>query len=87
MFTFAALLVLTVCWYSANRQYSSTGLWRHRRMRAAFAWAFAGACIGSYFGVAGMGSAIAGTIPGAIVGYLLASNLMKKDSDPTQGDG
>jgi hypothetical protein len=38
-----------------------------------------GAVIGSFFGVAGFGGAIAGVIPGAIVGYLFASNLMKRD--------
>jgi len=31
-----------------------------------------------------MGSAIAGTIPGSFIGYLIASNLMKADVDPTQ---
>ena len=64
--------------------YSRTGEWRFRRMRSAFLWALIGAGIGSYFGVAGMGSAIAGTIPGAVIGYLLASNMMKRDTDPTQ---
>jgi len=35
--------------------------------------------IGSFFGIAGFGGAIIGTIPGAIIGYLLASNMLKKD--------
>jgi uncharacterized protein YqgC (DUF456 family) len=78
------LFVVAAAWFVANNKYVSTGTWKYRRMRAAYAWAFIGAIIGSSFGVAGMGSAIAGTIPGAIVGYLIASNLMKKDVDPTQ---
>ncbi len=82
--TFVVLLVLGVLWLIANTQYESTREWRYRRRRAAFAWSFAGAIIGSSFGIAGMGSAIAGTLPGAIVGYLLASNLMKKDTNPLE---
>ena len=76
------LFAIAAAWFVANGKYESTHLWKYRRMRAAFSWAFVGAMVGSYFGVAGMGSAIAGTIPGAIVAYLLASNLMKKDADP-----
>jgi len=53
-------------------------------MRTAVVWAFIGAIIGSSFGVAGFGTAIAGTIPGALVGYLAASNLMKMDENPNQ---
>lgn len=82
MFTLFVLFVISAGWFVANGKFTSTGLWQYRRMRAGFSWAFAGAIIGSFFGVAGMGSAIAGTIPGAIVGYLLASNLMKKDVNP-----
>lgn len=83
MFTIIVLFVIGACWFVANGKYESTHAWRYRRMRSAFAWAFIFAIIGSFFGVAGMGSAIAGTIPGAIVGYLIASNMMKKDVDPT----
>jgi hypothetical protein len=86
VFTVAILFIIGTFWFVANGKYESTGLWRHRRMRAGFAWAFAGACIGSFFGVAGMGSAIAGTVPGAVFGYLAASNLMKSDKDPSGGD-
>lgn len=86
MFTVVILVILAACWLVANGKYDSTKMWRYRRMRSAFSWAFVGACVGSYFGVAGMGSAIAGTIPGAIVGYLAASNLMKRDADPTEGE-
>jgi hypothetical protein len=82
MFTLIILFIVVAGWFVANGKLESTGAWKYRRMRAAFAWAFVGASIGSFFGVAGMGSAIAGTIPGAFVGYLLASNMMKKDTDP-----
>ena len=75
-------VVLAAAWFIANRQYQESGLWRYRRMRSAFAWAFVGAIVGSSFGIAGYGTAVSGTIPGAIVGYLIASNLMKKDVDP-----
>lgn len=48
-----------------------------RRMKTAqWAWAFGGAALGSYVGVAGLGTAIAGTIPGALVGWILAGYLM-----------
>ena len=82
MLTLIVVCIVGVLWYFSNRNYARTNLWTWRRKRAAYAWAMAGAICGSYFGVAGMGSAIAGTVPGAIVGYLVASNLMKKDVDP-----
>ena len=82
MITAVVLFILAAAWFVANNKYNETKLWKYRRMRAAFIWAFAGAIIGSSFGLAGFGSAIAGTIPGAFVGYLLASNIMKKDVDP-----
>jgi len=84
MFTVLVLVVIFVAWFIANKKYNNSRVWRYRRQRAAFSWAFLGAIVGSSFGVAGFGSAIAGTIPGAIVAYLLASNLMKKDVDPQE---
>jgi len=81
MFTFVVLAVIAFLWWSANRNFMATAQWKYRRLRSAYAWAFLGASVGSFFGVAGMGSAIAGTIPGAIVGYLLASNMMKRDPE------
>ena len=84
MFTFAVLVALGFAWYVTNAKFQATKLWKYRRMRSAYSWAFVGAIIGSYFGVAGMGSAIAGTPLGAILGYLCASNLMKKDSNPIE---
>lgn len=84
MSTIITLFVIGAAWFVANGKYESTGTWTYRRMRAAFSWAFVGAIVGSYFGVAGMGSAISGTVPGAAIGYLIASNLMKKDVDPNR---
>jgi uncharacterized protein YcfJ len=78
------LFALAVGWFIANNRYKQTQLWRYKRMRTAVVWAFIGAIIGSSFGVAGFGTAIAGTIPGALVGYLAASNLMKMDENPNQ---
>lgn len=82
MFTLIVLCVIGYLWYQANTQYEKTQGWTYRRKRAAYVWAFLGAIIGSSFGIAGMGSAVVGTVPGAFVGYLLASNMMKKDVDP-----
>lgn len=82
MFTMIVLFVIACAWFVANNKYVETGLWKYRRMRSAYIWAFLGAVIGSFFGVAGFGDAIAGTVPGAVFAYLLASNMMKKDIDP-----
>lgn len=81
MFTSIVVILLLILWYHAYIQFSKTNSWKWRRLKSAYAWAALGALVGSYFGVAGMGSAIAGTIPGAIIGYIFASNLMKKDMD------
>lgn len=81
MFTFIVLVVIAVLWFIAHKDYMSSGQWKYRRLRSAYAWAFVGAAIGSFFGLAGFGWAIIGTIPGAFIGYLAASNAMKKDYD------
>ena len=81
MFTFIVLAVIAVLWWFANKNYVTFNQWKYRRMRSAYAWAFIGASVGSFVGIAGFGSAIAGTVPGAIIGYLLASNMMRKDYD------
>lgn len=84
MFTIIVLVIIAIAWFVANGKYEATRAWKYRRLRAAYSWAFVGAIVGSYFGVAGMGSAIAGTIPGAFIAYLIASNLMKKDANPME---
>lgn len=82
METFLVLGVIAWLWWNAHRNFEATGAWSFRRRRASFSWAFLAAIVGSFIGVAGFGTAIAGTLPGAFVGYLLASNAMKSDSDP-----
>lgn len=81
MWTFLIIVVIGVVWWSFHKSYMQSGKWADRRRRSAWSWGLIGALIGSFFGVAGFGGAIAGTIPGAIVGYLIASNLMKRDYD------
>ena len=74
------LVVLCVsaylCWY-ANRAYQRTGDARAKLKRVRWAGAFGGAAAGSYVGVAALGSAMSGTIPGALLGYLLVAQLMR----------
>lgn len=81
MFTLIVLAAIAFFWWRAHKSYESTGQWKYRRLRSSWLWAFIGASIGSFFGVAGFGTAIAGTIPGGIVAFLAASNLMKRDLD------
>jgi hypothetical protein len=74
--------VLGWLWWRANKRFELFGRWADRRRRSAFLWAIAGAIVGSFFGIAaGPLGAMAGTIPGAFVGYLLASNMMKREFD------
>lgn len=77
MFTFVVLSIIGVLWWNIYRQYTRTGEWRYRRDGAALAWAFTGATGGSFIGIAGFGTAISGTIPGALLGYVLAYLLME----------
>ena len=87
MFTLIVLAVIGLFWYTADRQFKHTGSARSKRQRFSFAWAAVGGLIGSFFGVAGFGVGIIGTIPGAILGFLVASNSMKADvSDPRPGE-
>lgn len=86
MGTLVILSLIAVFWWRANKAYESSGLFKYRRQRSSWLWAFVGASIGSFFGVAGLGTAIAGTIPGAVIGFLAASNLMKRDFDDPDGD-
>lgn len=81
MSTFLVLAAIIVLWYLASYAYMRSGRPKARRQKTSFAWGFVGAVVGSFVGIAGFGGAIVGTIPGAIIGYLIASNLMKKDSD------
>lgn len=50
-----------------------------RRRTYAWAWAFWGGLAGSFFGVAGFGTAMVGSPLGALLGYFIVSALMKVD--------
>lgn len=76
MFTALVLLFIAVMWWRAQSRYQRSTHYSARRSRSGWSWAFVGAAVGSCFGIAGLGSAIAGTLPGAAVGYLLADYLM-----------
>lgn len=79
MFTFLVIATIFVIGTLAYRNYQRTGEAIDRRKSLAWGWALAGAIIGSFFGVAGFGGAIIGTVPGAIVGWLIASTWAKKE--------
>jgi hypothetical protein len=76
MITAIILIGIAILWLIANNEFNESGSMVARRKRASFVWAFAGGVLGSFTGFAGFGEAIAGTIPGAIFGYLVASHLM-----------
>jgi hypothetical protein len=81
MFTFIVVAVLSLLWWQRWNRYQREPTWKNRRRSVAMLYAVIGALIGSYFGVAGFGTAIAGTIPGALVGYLIISALYKVDPE------
>ena len=71
-----SVLCLGVIAYRRNVRAPSAAA---RRKTHAWAWAFWGGIIGSFFGIAGLGGAIAGTGVGALIGYLAATAMMKVD--------
>ena len=74
------LLVVGVIAY---RKFQSTNTIENQKKMQAWAGAFWGALIGCFFGVAGFGGAIAGTIPGAVIGYfLIPLFLQSRQSSP-----
>lgn len=79
---FLVVIIFGVVAYRENlvKPTSST-----RRRTLAWGWAFWGAIIGTFFGIAGFGSAIAGTGVGALIGYLGASAWLKTDP-PDNGE-
>jgi hypothetical protein len=74
----SVVLVLGVIAYRKNIRSPSPSA---RRKTFAWAWAFWGAVLGSIFGVAVFGAAIAGTSVGALIGFLAASVWLKVDPD------
>lgn len=86
MITAGILFVIAVFWFFANQSFQVTGSQTDRRKRASYSWAFIGASIGSYFGVAGLGNAISGAVPGALLAYLIASHLMLRRNSNNASD-
>jgi hypothetical protein len=76
--TFTLLAVIGIFWVRALLRHLATKTWISRRSAAQWAWTFIGAALGSYFGVAGFGTAIPGTALGALLGYLGAGYIMAK---------
>lgn len=79
MFTFLVVVIILVIGTMHYRAWQASGDLVARRRAFAWAWALIGAIAGSFFGVAGFGGAIIGTIPGAVLGWLIGSNLNKQD--------
>lgn len=87
MLTAIVFAILGVVWWGAHLRYQKDSTWKNRRLRSAWAWAMIGALIGSTMGVAAMGTAIAGTIPGALIAYLAVGYIYKVDrEDPSRAN-
>lgn len=84
--TLLVVVVILVIGTKHYRDWQQSGDLRSRRKTFAWAWAFIGAIIGSFVGVAGFGGAIIGTIPGAVMGWLFGSNLNKPDHGSSERD-
>src|SRR4051812_20680774 len=88
MFTALVLTFIGVAWYRAHRTYEATRGVDSRVNRASLSWAFIGASVGSFFGVAGLGGAIAATVPAAVIAFIIARLLMRlrvQRSNPAPG--
>lgn len=81
MLTLIVLSVIAVLWYLAGQEFMKSGDPSARRRKSALGFSFVGGTIGSFFGIAGFGGAIIGTIPGTVFGYVLGSYLMMTDHD------
>lgn len=76
------LIVVVVILFLGSRHYRHWQLSDDlvsRRKTFAWGWALIGAILGSFTGIAGFGGAIIGTVPGAVLGWLIGSNLNKRD--------
>jgi len=78
MFTAIVLFVIAILWLRANSEFIRSHSFDARRSRSRWAWSFIGAATGSYIGIAGFGTAIAATIPAAVVCYFAADYLMTR---------
>lgn len=85
MVTGLMLLGMLVMWFIQLDEYRKTGRAKARRRSSSWGWALCGAVIGSFTGVAALGTAFAGTVPGALIGYLAASHLMKSENPSLEG--
>jgi hypothetical protein len=81
MLTFIVVIAILVVGSRHYRHWHTTGDPVSRRKTYAWGWALLGAILGSFTGLAGFGGAIIGTIPGAVLGWLVGSNLNKRDYD------
>lgn len=81
MFTVIVVAFTVFFGLRAHTYYVATGRWKFHRLRLCWAAAFIGALMGCSIGIAGFGGAVAGTIPGALFGYLAMGNLVRRDFD------
>ncbi|MCL2829311.1 MAG: DnaJ domain-containing protein [Betaproteobacteria bacterium] len=80
LWKFLILFVPLLIWWMLHVRFRWTRRWRDRRRRFAWGWGIAGALIGSLFEIGGIGGfLISGAIPGALIGFFVASNFMKED--------
>ncbi|PPI79520.1 hypothetical protein DXI23_04540 [Marinobacter flavimaris] len=79
MLTFIVVVVILFIGSRYYRDWQMRGDPVSRRKSFAWGWALIGAILGSFTGIAGFGGAIIGTVPGAILGWLIGSNLNKRD--------
>lgn len=77
---------LASLWARAWNRFQRTGRQIDRRRVSQWMWALLGALFGSATGFVGYGTAIAGTIIGAVFGYLLSSHLhfIGRDSEEAE---
>ena len=86
MVTAIVIGFVVIMWLLVNRSTQPiAGTLTARRKRSSWAWAIVGAALGSFVGIAAVGTAIAGTIPGAIVGYFAADYLMIRGANGNFG--
>ena len=86
MFTFFILVIITALWSIANVNYNNTEDWKYYRQRNGYLLSFITASAGSFFGIAGFGDAIAGTVPGAIIGYFVGDYFVLRHREKNKSN-
>lgn len=76
MLTALVLVGIAAFWFVSYTAYLRTRQVRYRVRLAVSAWALLGALVGCGTGVAAFGSAVAGTVPGALLAAVLAYSSM-----------